>query len=238
MKIGVKTYNNEQFLRYFEKKADFFEIMAIENNDYSFLKKFHKEIVIHAQHRGFGINNSDKNNYKKNLDSINYAKKIADMTNSKKIIIHPGELMNENCSFDNSIEFIKENYDKRFLVENMPGNKKFKRLCETPEEIKEYMKKTGAGLCLDINHAILKAQLLKIDYIDFIKDLIKIKPKHYHIGGQDILKNIEHICFKESNYNLKKVINILPKDSNLTMETETDINKTNDDINILKGLIK
>ena len=38
MKLGVKTFFSEEFLDAFADKADFFEIMAVEKNDYDFLK--------------------------------------------------------------------------------------------------------------------------------------------------------------------------------------------------------
>ncbi len=60
MKIGVKTYDNPLFLKEFVDKVDFFEVMAIEGKDYSFLKSFNKPVVVHAQHDSFGINNADK----------------------------------------------------------------------------------------------------------------------------------------------------------------------------------
>ena len=65
MKIGVKTFNNPKFLEHFEKDVDFFEVQAIQKNNYSFLKKFSLPIVVHAEHQNFGINISDKS--KENL---------------------------------------------------------------------------------------------------------------------------------------------------------------------------
>ena len=103
MKLGVKTFNNPLFLEHFKDKADFFEIMAIRINNYNFLKKFQIPMVIHVEHQRFGINIVDKSKYNQNLESINFAKKLADFTNSKKIILHPGIMYNENCSKENSI---------------------------------------------------------------------------------------------------------------------------------------
>ncbi|MBR9705338.1 hypothetical protein GOV12_08040 [Candidatus Pacearchaeota archaeon] len=92
MKIGVKTYNNKEFLKHFENQVDFFEIMAIRTNNYDFVTELNKPIVIHAEHRLFGVNFADSKLIKANLDSINFAKKIADLSNSNKIIVHPGDL--------------------------------------------------------------------------------------------------------------------------------------------------
>jgi endonuclease IV len=238
MKIGVKTYDNKKFLDYFKDKCDFFEIMAIEGNDYDFLTSFNKELVIHAQHRRFGINNADSNIMKKNISSIDFARKIADKLDSKKIILHPGELTNEFCSKKNSIELIKSLDDKRILIENIPIENNFKRLCENPEETKEYLKKTNKRLCLDINHALTSAIMSDMDPIKFIKEFLKLKPRHFHIGGQNIKQKIDHICFSDSDFDLKEIIDILPDNAELTLETETDIKKTEEDIKIIKKLIR
>ena len=107
MKIGIKTYNNRNFLEHFKDKVDFFEIMAIESVNYDFIKEFNLPMVIHSQHRLFDINIADKTKHMKNLNSINFARRIADSVNAKKIIIHPGEIENQNCSIETAIEFLK-----------------------------------------------------------------------------------------------------------------------------------
>ena len=163
MKIGIKTFDDAFFLENLKEKADFIEIMAIEGNNYDFLKKFSLPIVIHAQHENFGINNSDKTIYQKNLNSINFAKKIADLINAKKIILHPGALLNENHSKQQSIQFMGEIKDKRILIENLPAKK---NICSTPNQTKDFLKQTNLGFCLDINHAIETAIYLNKDYID------------------------------------------------------------------------
>jgi len=243
MKIGVKTWSSESFLKSFEKKADFFEIQAIEKNKYEFLKKFSKPLVIHAQHYGFGINHADKTIYKKNLKSINFARKMADSFKSKIIIMHPGELTNKNCSKEQAIKFAKNIKDKRILIENVPRSK-IERLCTTPQETKEFLKLTNKKFCLDINHAISTALLLKQDYIKVLKEFIKLKPSHYHLGGQKIkkrlsgkLKDMTHLGFKNSNIPLKRIMKIIPKNAYITLEVTTNIKKTEYDLNFIKNII-
>lgn len=244
MKIGVKTFNNRDFLKQFEDRADFFEVMAIETNNYDFLKEFKLPIVIHSPHGRFGINPADKTKIEKNLSSIDFSRKIADQTNAKKIIYHPGDLENENCSIEQAVSFVKSLDDKRIIIENIPVENKMKRLCQTPEETKEFLKATGKGFCFDINHAIWTAIAKKIDYLDFIKEFIKLKPKHYHIGGQIIKDNStmqekkEHLALRDSDFNLKEILESIPKDAEITLETTTNIDKTMDDVNIMKEWVK
>ena len=235
MKIGVKTFNNPKFLKHFKDKVDFFEIMAIRENNYEFLKEFKKIEVIHAEHQGFGINFADRAKQELNKKSVDFAIALADKTNAKKIIVHPGALKDKKCSKENSVKFIKNIPDKRIIIENMPYEDK---LGVTPNETKKFLKETDKGLCFDINHAIEAATFLKIDYLEFIKEFVKLKPDHYHIGGQSIKNNKTHLALKESDFDLKEVVSLLPKNAKITLETTTDINKTEEDIKIIKQIIK
>ena len=240
MKIGVKTFDDLKFLQEFEGKVDFFEIMAIDNprrEIIEFLTKTKTPIIIHAQHRGFGVNNADKSKEEKNNQAIKTAIKLAEKVGAKKIITHPGELDNKNCSEEQSINFIRKINDKRVIIENLPYHNKT-RLCSTLEDTSKYLKETNSGLCFDINHAISAALELKEDYIEFVKKFIKLKPTHYHLGGQKIKGDITHLCFKDSDIDLKKVIEILPKDAEVTLEVTTDLEKTKDDLNTIKSLLK
>ncbi len=241
MKIGVKTYNSEKFLKHFENKADFFEIMAIQKNDYSFLKKFSLSMVIHAEHQGFGTNIADISKKKSNLKSINFAIKLADTVNSRKIIVHPGAIKKENPNYseENAVNFLHEINDDRILIENLP--KKYKQpdiiLCSTSKEVKTFIKKTKSGFCFDINHAIGYVNSFKGDY-GILKEYIKLNPKHYHLGGQIINSEEEHLCFRNSNLDLKKIFKYIPKNAEITLETETDIKKVEDDVKIIREIIK
>lgn len=242
MKIGVKTFDDEKFLKHFENKVDFFEIMAIQKNDYSFLKKFSLPMVIHAEHQKSGINPADISKKKKNLKSINFAINLADTVNSKKIIVHPGaiEKGNPDISEENAVNFLREINDDRILTENLP--KKYEqpgviRLCSTSKEVKTFIKKAKTGFCFDINHAIGYTNSFRGDY-KILKEYIRLNPNHYHLGGQIIGTAEEHLCFRNSNLNLKEIFRYLPKNAEITLETETDIKKVDDDVNIIREIIE
>ena len=234
MKFGVKTFKDRDFLMHFKDKVDFFEVMAIQEVDYSFLREFSLPIVIHAQNENFNINNADKIKIKENTDSINFAINLANEYKSNKIIVHPGLLADENCSKEQAISFFKSIKDKRILIENLPM--KENRLCATPEEMKMFLKETKKEFCFDINHAIDAAIYLNKDYIEFIKKFIKLKPAHYHLGGQNIKQKKDHISFKESDIDLKKILELIPEDAEITLEVSTDIEKTKEDLEIIRNL--
>ena len=243
MKIGVKTFDSPEFLRHFKDKSDFFEIMAIETVNYDFLNEFDIPIVIHSQHRSFGVNVADKTKIQRNLNSINFARKIADQTKSKKIIVHPGELDSKNSSREQAIEFIRNINDKRIIIENIPLMDVY-RFGAKSEEIKEILKETKKGFCFDINHAMFTAISLKQDYRELIKEFVKLKPVHYHLGGQIIkdrslpFDKREHLALGESDFDIKEIISLLPKDAEITLETKVDIKRTEDDVRIMRKIMK
>lgn len=236
MKFGVKTYDEEEFLDFFIDKCDFFEVQAIQQYDYNFLKKYKLPIIIHCEHDNFGINIADSSKKDLNLQAVHFAKVIADSVNAKKIIIHPGILENENCSKENALEFLKENCDSRFCIENMSyackENKNI-RLCSEPKEVQEFMNKTGLGFCFDINHAIEYALELGLDYVSVLKEFSKIKATHYHLGGEDMEKGESHLSFANSNLNLDLIFKILPKKAEITLEVEKDKGKVLEDLKVV-----
>lgn len=242
MKIGVKTFSDEKFLKYFKDKVDFFEVMAVQGNDYSFLKDISLPIVIHAEHQGFGTNPADSSLRDFNLRSINFARKVADIAHAKKIIVHPGQIEkgNKNISLANSLNFFKGINDDRIILENLPTyfeSKKSFKLCKMPREIKSFMKKTNVGFCFDINHAIGAIKKFNGKY-NFIKKYIQLNPSHYHIGGQKLNNGSEHLCLADSELDLNKILSYYPDNAEITLETETDVKKVEDDIKIIRNVLK
>jgi deoxyribonuclease-4 len=238
MNIGVKTFDDSNFLKHFENKADFFEIMASQKVNHSFLKSFSLPIVIHAEHSAFGVNIADNTKDKLNLKSVNYAIKLADMTNSKKIILHPGIIENKDCSLINAVNFLNKIDDERILIENLPfkDNEK-KSLCSTPEEIKEFLKRTNRGFCFDANHSIQSSILNKKDYFLEIKKFLKLNPNHFHISGQSLQGNLnDHLSFMHSDLDFKEILKEYPRNADITLETETDIKKVDFDLEFIKKI--
>lgn len=239
MKIGVKTFHSEKFFDYFKDKADFFEVQALKRYNHNYLKKYSLPIVIHAAHFKQGSNPADKKMFKQNLKSINFAIKLADKVDAKKIIFHVGRLVNNNCSKEQAIEFVKDLNDKRILIENvvpMTGG-----LYVTPNELKIFLKKTKKDFIFDLAHSIVTANYYGMDCFRMIKEFLKLKPKHFHISGQKFSsKQDMHLSFKskKADLPLKKILNFYPKNAEITLETTTDIKKTEYDLEFVRRIIK
>lgn len=234
MKLGVKTYDDTEFIEYFKDKVDFIEIMSFANKK----DLIDKKIVIHSKHSKFGINPADKEKEKENLEEIQKSLEIADFSNSTKIIVHPGLFENNSCSKEQAVKIIKEMKDKRIILENMPKMNKNLNLCSTPEETKEFMEKTDKEFCFDLNHAISAAFENNLDPYLYLEDFIKLKPVHIHFGGQTLPDNTTHIALTESNIDLRKVLALLPEESEISLEVTQDIKKTVEDIELFRKIWK
>jgi hypothetical protein len=230
MKFGVKTYQDEQFLKHFENSADFFEIMALKFNNYNFIKKLSKiPLVIHVPHEKLGVNIADKTKEQVNLEAIALTIKIANLVKSKKIILHPGKIENSNCSIENAINLLRKFNDSRILLENTNHNSIFSR----PDEF-ELFRGYINGFCLDINHAIIQAIEDNKEPYFYLDDFIKLNPYHYHFGGQIIEANKDHLCLKNSTIDTEKILKLLPSNAEVTLETESDIRKVEEDLKIVR----
>jgi endonuclease IV len=243
MKFGVKTYDSKEFLDSFLDDADFFEVQAIRKNDYFFLKDYlgKKDIVIHCEHQGFGVNLCDSSRREVNLNAISFAQKLADLVFAKKIIVHLGYLEegNENCFRENAIELLKDIDDKRICIENVPYVANgFNGISfgSSPKEIKEVCEKTGCGFCFDINHAIDYAMYLKEDIYFVLKEFELLSPRHYHIGGQKIQEGISHLDFKDSDLDLKKIFSLLDKDAEITLEVGIGKEEVREDLRVVREI--
>jgi endonuclease IV len=238
MKIGIKTYRYQKGLEYFKDKADFIEVMALEGEDYSFLKTLGLPVVVHSQHETLGFNDADKNLREKNSKSLNFAMKIADEFRAGKIIVHPGVIKDLNCSEQTAINFINGFNDKRICIENLTIRNGFESLCSNPESSKSFIEKTKAKLCFDVNHAFEASVFFKREFYSFMQDFLKLQPKHFHIGGQKIDPLISHLSFKDSELDFGRVLMLLPKDAEITLETTTDLEKIKKDLEYIKGIIR
>lgn len=234
MKFGVKSYRYYPEFEYFKDKADFIELMAIEGEDYSKFKDFGLPVVIHTQHGGFGINNANSSNYAKNKRSLDFAIKIADELGAKKIIVHPGDLTDENCSMEAAVSFLKGFNDNRIIIENLSHKV---MLCTDPKNTREFLDKVGLGFCFDSNHAIEIAMHSKLKYLDVIREFLKLNPVHYHLGGQSYTGQT-HLAFEDSQINIREIVSILPKGAEITLETSNDLEKTKRDLEFIKNLVK
>jgi len=234
MKVGVKIYISDyKLIPHYLKYADFIEVLIEPEKDFTVLRQYETDYVIHVAHGRFGFNPSDKNAWGLSKRILDYSKQAADLLSAPKMIVHPGYYENEFSTEKNILDFIKENYDPRIILENLPKNTKYKPFFfSTPEEVKRISEKLEMDICLDFAHAICAAATLKVDYLDFILQLNELNPKHYHIcDGFIISETDSHLPFSKGDYPLDKFKSMIPDNGEVTIET-----RPNDIESVLKEI--
>ncbi|MFA5097248.1 MAG: TIM barrel protein [Candidatus Margulisiibacteriota bacterium] len=185
--------------------------------------------VIHAPHYLGGMNLAKKEMRENNKILAQEAVSFADKLEAGIIIFHPGVDGDDN----ESAAQIKALSDKRIVVENKPRLALDSDLIcngNSPEAIEQIMKKSGAGFCLDIGHAICSANSGNIDYKIYLKQFIKLNPRLYHFSDGDVFgQRDQHKNFGNGNYPVKEILALIPQGSMITVETKKNSKNDLDD---------
>ncbi len=247
MKIGLKFFpNNRDYLKRLLPKAgvDFIELMAIQGEDFGLFGKLGIPVNLHCEHQDFGVNFANPEKEKVNAAALNFALGLADKLGSRYIVVHPGYMENKRCSFAENIRFLNGFNDKRILIENLPhfsgkrkGTKKL-FMGNSPEEIKDIMKGTGVGFCLDFGHAAVAAHRNGTDYIKTAHRFMKLKPAYFHISDNDLSRDT-HKNLGDGSLDIEAFCRMIRGKKNLWVAIETVhfTKKQINDVNVLRELL-
>lgn len=177
--------------------------------------------ILHAPHFIAGMNLAKRENLETNVKMAKEAYIIADQLQADRVIFHPGI-----GGDDKEIVFqLNKIADPRMLIENKPYYPLvgIEGTCNgySPESIKLIMENTGAGFCLDIGHAVAAANAIKQDRFGYLKRFLDLRPNMFHVsdGNRDSIYE-SHSHIGKGNYDLCAIMGIIPRDSNITIETE------------------
>ncbi|MFH0936979.1 MAG: hypothetical protein V1808_01655, partial [Candidatus Daviesbacteria bacterium] len=224
MKLGIKFYPDKfELIDKYKSFIDFAELFIKPDTDLNLIKNWGIPLTIHAAHENFGFNAGDPKKVKINKKILDLAKKVADKISSPWIIVHPGYFVEKN-SDQVALEFFKNNFDQRFLIENCIlydniGGEKKKCLFTIPSEMKVFLDKISTKMVLDFEHAACSANLLGEDPSIFFQQFLKLEPRCFHISGIDKDAKIDthkHLFEVENDWVFLKNI---PSDSWVTLET-------------------
>lgn len=249
-RFGLKLWsNNDNYLKeavsLFEKGAyQYIEIYMLPGTEQKMVdiwKGLEIPYVVHAPHYQAGLNLAKKESREANFRLINETQKFADSLAADKIIVHPGIA----GDIKETAMQIKEINEPRLLVENKPYYAIIDDLiCNgtTPGEIELVMKENGIGFCLDIGHAFCAARGLKKEPMEFLKSFLNLKPEMFHLTDGDyesVYDRHDHIG--KGNYDIKKIVALIPKWMKVTVETVKDFKDSltdfEEDIKAIKGMI-
>jgi len=243
------NYISEAVKLFHEGVYQYIELYVVPNSYVQWGGLWHKlmseegiSFVIHAPHFGSGMNLSVKAKEQSNKVLTREAFEFADLLSSEIVIFHPGVAGEEK----ETVRQFKLIYDERIIVENKPyltidGS----AVCNgfSPEQIRMIMKEGEVGFCLDIGHAICAANSLNANPYAFLSEFMKLKSKLFHLtDGEFASKTDQHRHFGEGDYDIKKILQMIPDGSMITIETEKKYpNRLDDyvaDIRSIKDLIR
>lgn len=213
---AIKLYNNKVF--------DYIELYVVPGH-LDLLDKWKRIGIpfdIHAPHFAHNMNLSKKEFEKSNYLKYAEVNEYANLLNANIIVFHGGI----NGDYKETARQIKNFNDKRILIENKPyqplrmiGNNRC--VGSKYDEIKYIIEETGCGFCLDIGHAICSANSQGIEPYSYIKKLVTLRPKRIHLSDIDITsKYDQHLNYGDGNVDFTRVLSVIPKDINITIETK------------------
>jgi sugar phosphate isomerase/epimerase len=207
----------------------YIELFAVPNSYKNFIKLWQNlkiPYVIHAAHSMTGLNLAKREFFQNNILLAKEAFDFVESLNSQFVIFHPGINgdIKETCYQLNKLINKKIIDINKILVENKPYyGIQDNIICvgSRPEEIEFIIKNTGVGFCFDIAHAIHSANAHKENIFEFIDQFNQFDPKMYHISDGDFSGVLdEHKNIGDGNFDFKKILNLLSKDSFVTIETK------------------
>lgn len=243
-KFGLKLWSiNKNYVDtakklYDENIYDYIELYAVPGSydEYAALwKNMNIPYIIHAPHFLHGLNFSNAEQEKENMQLAYDALKFADYLQAEKIIFHPG-IKGDYKETARQINLIN---DERMLIENKPKNVavKMDNLSEDDicvgynfTQISYILENTNIKFCLDIGHATCAANSEHKNYVDVLKEFMTLKPYMFHISDGDILSSIDkHYNIGKGSYDFKTIFSLIPKDAVMSVETNKNSKDNLDD---------
>ena len=184
--VNTDSYYNEAIRLYNKGIFDYIELYVVPNSlsELSKWKRMDIPFIIHSPHSAHGFNLAMADKTKTNLEIYKQVRLFADELNAQYIIFHGGT----DGKIEETVKQLSSFHEPRVLIENkpylpLPGNPNVK-VCRgsTIDELKYILNGVGCGLCLDIGHAVCSANYQGKDPYAYIKELLCLKPKIFHLS--------------------------------------------------------
>lgn len=199
------------------------------------------DMIIHAPHFGHGFNLADEGLSGCNFKVFQEVAHFADLLKADTIIVHGGN----GGAKRETIRQLKTLKDSRLLIENKPNMGLNGKECigYLPEDIAEIVDECGlSGFVLDFNHAVCAANSLVLSPDVVLKSFLSLSPVMFHLsdGTLDMIHDV-HLNFGKGNFDLSKLIAMIPAGKKITFETprspERGFQDFADDVQFLEALI-
>ena len=175
--------------------------------------------IVHGPHHGSGVNLADASRRQENRRRMVDAMRFADALKAPYIIVHGGF----GGPLEESAAQIAAMRDERFVLENTPKIGLNDEVCAgyTPEHLATAI---GSGIftgyVLDVGHALYAANSLKEPWEGFLRRFLALQPVLFHLSDGDSHSEKDvHASIGKGDFDLRRILALLPKDAKITLET-------------------
>lgn len=253
MNIGLKLWSTNlsnyasEALRLYELGYyNYLELYVVPNTleTLSGWKELNIPYTLHCPHSAHGFNLSKPELKSSNQQIFNEVRKFADELNVDYVVIHGGL----DGDVKETAKQLKALNEPRALIENKPYKSTpvviENKICigYNKEEIELIKNESNCGFCLDFNHAICAANSFKINYTDYLNELMELKPNMFHIADMpDANSEFDgHLHLGQGKLDLASLTKFLSLDSKVSLETakssKTSLEDFKADVDFLKKL--
>ena len=226
---NTDCYYDEAIRLYNQNVYDYIELYVVPEtiDTLQKWKKLNIPFIIHNAHFAHGFNLAKKDHEKRNHEIYEQTVRFADSLNAKYIIFHGGI----DGNVQETIRQLSAFNESRALIENKPfvalPNKMGGRFCRgaTSEEISLIIKSVSCGFCLDIGHAVCSANSQGKEPYAFIKKLLQLAPKMFHLSDIMDMATIydAHPHLGKGSLDIKRLKKeIFPENAVISIETYKD----------------
>ena len=212
MKFGLKLWSIntdliDQAVHLIDEKIfDYIELMVIPDSE---IKPFLIDVpyIIHIPHEKFGVNIGNPAAKEYSLQKINESIIWANRLNAKHLILHAG-----HGSMQHATDLLRGLSDSRLLIENVPkvGLGGEAMIGYSPAQIEELIGDSDMGLCLDFGHAVKASVSLGVDYKEYVKRFVGLKPRVFHVSdGMLSEERDKHLGIGEGEYDFEFITNCI-----------------------------
>ncbi len=233
-KIGLKVWStNISYIipaaeLYKKKLFNYIELYVVPSSIKEYLKWWRSvefPFFLHAPHSYSGFNLSLRDLESQNRLLLKEIDSFRIALNPKQVIFHTG-IKGSIDETVRQIKLFKNEFPKLFdiaILENKPklGINNELCICASPDEMKIILLKTGLGFCLDMGHAIYYSAWAETGWEKVINLFMKLGPNVFHLSDGDINSKIDlHLNFGKGNFDLCRIIQMIPSDAYLSIETK------------------
>jgi deoxyribonuclease-4 len=198
--------------------------------------------IIHGPHTAHNVNIANSELRKSNMKAYREVKNFCKSLKSSYIIVHGGS----DGTLEETIYQLAMIRDDRIRLENKPKvgiNGEVCRGC-SPEEFDQIFE-AGVlqGIVLDLGHAIYYAAHCGVDYRNIIEQFMKYSPSVFHLSDGIYFSHTDvHLNIRKGEFNLKELLNYIPENAMLTLETprcsKENFNEFVNDVQLLMHTFK